>query len=341
MGPVRILANVLGIVPAHAASLPAGYQLKKSGCADYLDTPKKVSNWDLFTGVKGATWKGCVEARKEPFDTDDKPPSTGNKNTLWVPYFWPDETDKYESWVYSYKNDYMSDAPFVKGTMYGKDWEPAYHEGHIWRRAWSTLKYDGIQSATIDEIAPDTLGPNKACPDPILPLTNNYGAVTSKINSLMHWEGGGTMTNVGAVWGWRTLSPTAPFTEGRPYGEVTKVLLLMTDGENQMLANDVNGPTKSQYTAYGYLRDGRFKKDWFSEARIALNDKLLDVCKNAKKEDVVIYVVTFGLNDPDTRKIYDNCATEKSYAYHIDTASELSSAFKAIARSVAELRLAK
>ncbi|MCB1474339.1 MAG: hypothetical protein KDJ68_16055, partial [Rhodobiaceae bacterium] len=179
------------------------------------------------------------------------------------------------------------------------------------------------------------------CPDPILPLTNNYATVTSKINSLQYWEGGGTMTNVGAVWGWRTLSPTAPFTEGKPYGDITKVILLMTDGENQILSNDEDGPTKSDYSAYGYLRWGRFKKDWFSETRTALNDKLIEVCDNAKKEDVVIYVVTFGLDDPDTRKIYDNCATVKSYAYHIDTANELSKAFKAIGRSVSELRIAK
>ncbi len=48
------------------------------------------------------------------------------------------------------------------------------------------------------------------------------------------------MTSIGegAAWGWRTLSPGAPFTEGRPYGaeENQKVLVLMTDGQNTYYA---------------------------------------------------------------------------------------------------------
>ena len=36
------------------------------------------------------------------------------------------------------------------------------------------------------------------------------------------------------MWGWRVLSPTAPFTEGRAYtaNDNKKILVLMTDGEN-------------------------------------------------------------------------------------------------------------
>jgi hypothetical protein len=53
---------------------------------------------------------------------------------------------------------------------------------------------------------------------------------------MRHWSGGGTNQAEGLAWGWRVLSPSAPFTEGRPYNDpsdpVRKVIVLMTDGEN-------------------------------------------------------------------------------------------------------------
>lgn len=56
-----------------------------------------VNHFDLFDALgsidQRAGWKGCVEARAAPFDVTAEPPSPGNPNTLFVPYFWPDEPD--------------------------------------------------------------------------------------------------------------------------------------------------------------------------------------------------------------------------------------------------------
>ena len=50
---------------------------------------------------------------------------------------------------------------------------------------------------------------------------------------------GATGVGEGAMWGWRVLSPGAPFTDGRAYSTKnnTKVLVLMTDGQNTYYPN--------------------------------------------------------------------------------------------------------
>ncbi len=57
------------------------------------------------------------------------------------------------------------------------------------------------------------------------------------------------------MWGWRTISPNAPFADGVAYNTSnnTKVIVLMTDGQNTWFdaANALNG---SDYSAYGYYK---------------------------------------------------------------------------------------
>ena len=69
-------------------------------------------------------------------------------------------------------------------------------------------------SASLDTSPPDTRGPNRGCPTPIVPLTTNESTVQTNIAAMRHWSGGGTNQAEGLAWGWRVLSPTAPFTEG-------------------------------------------------------------------------------------------------------------------------------
>ena len=81
-----------------------------------------------------------------------------------------------------------------------------------------------------------------------------------------HNEHGGNNsgTNIaqGLVWAWRVLSPDAPFVgQGVSYedDETQKVLVLLSDGRNQVVEND--DITGSDYTSYGYLADGRMGSD--------------------------------------------------------------------------------
>ena len=93
-------------------------------------------------------------------------------------------------------------------------------------------------------------GPNFNCTtDAVVPLTND--TVKTAIGNMA--ADGTTNITAGLMWGWRMLSPTAPFTEGRAYsvGDNKKILILMTDGENTYFANGKF--TVSHYGAWGYI----------------------------------------------------------------------------------------
>ncbi len=72
---------------------------------------------------------------------------------------------------------------------------------------------------------------------------------------------GGTNILEGVMWGWRTLSPNAPFADGRNYnwesGRIKnrKFIVVMTDGDN--VWNALNNPNGSIYSPFGYFKDNR------------------------------------------------------------------------------------
>lgn len=70
----------------------------------------------LFGKMTNASWGGCVEDRKTPYDTDDTVPSSGQPNTMFTPLFAPDEpgpatTAGYYSSAGSFLNSYLDDSP--------------------------------------------------------------------------------------------------------------------------------------------------------------------------------------------------------------------------------------
>ena len=76
-------------------------------------------------------------------------------------------------------------------------------------------------------------GPNYDCPSAaILPLSGTAATVKSRISAM--GSSGNTNIAQGTVWGFHTMSPTAPFTEGKAYDTtgLSKVMIVMTDGDN-------------------------------------------------------------------------------------------------------------
>jgi hypothetical protein len=146
-------------VPARVSALvPTGFT-NPDTCI--LANPDRISHLDLFDGIRTrsgarAQWKGCVEARPEPFDVTDDQPNLADPHTLFTPYFWPDEPgvgDKGNS--LGYVNNCMDD-----GTM-PNDWE----SGWEWEWQANLFKCDGAgKNVNFSENAPNTSGPNMACP---------------------------------------------------------------------------------------------------------------------------------------------------------------------------------
>lgn len=285
-------------------------------------------------------------AREEPYDVTDEPPPAGNPDTLFVPWFWPDEIDNSalaaagETFVSD--NDYLPDRTDLRDAIPDASGNIPSRFTDNWV-GWGRnkpLKYNGT-AATIVETGPDTLGPNKACPDPILPLTDSKTAVKDKIDSLSHWNGSGTNIAVGLAWGWRVLSPSEPFTEGAACGDTRKAIVLMTDGTNNIDPKP-EILNLSHFSAYNYLQErskSRVDPQTYAAFKDYTDGRLAQVCTNAKAAGVSIYTVAFNVADTATLDQLSACASEPAYAYTADTATQLSNAFQQIAVSLSKPRL--
>jgi hypothetical protein len=305
----------------------------------------------LFTALN-EPWKGCVEARPKPYDVTDEPPNTAIPNTLFVPYFWIDDGDKtsrfgQSGWPKSSAklyNNYVSDSP-IAGSNQSNNYD---------YRSWSVYKYDVARTGSavsIDTSPPTTEGPNQACPTPILPLTGVRSAVISALDSMTQWDGGGTNSAEGLMWGWLVLSPGEPFTQGAPYNKARKVIVLFGDGLNNGTSSD-NITIQTEGGTYNHLRA------WTSYATSSnppaavrlsvsnqapfnqyIDSRQRQACSNAKAADVQIYTVLFRESDVNAKAVYADCASDVSKAFTAANTQQLKGAFADIAKEIAKLRL--
>lgn len=339
----------IGIVP-FAASVNVGTINRNAPWMDttgiapghYENFAENRSRFDLFPQM-GASWNGCVEVRPSPHDVTDSLPSTSTPASLFVPMFAPDEPDSANAGGASYDNNYLSDmggdcpVPPVTCLRYSRrgncrEWSqppplaPAEAQARV-------CKYN---NASIGSSA----GPNYLCDSPaILDLTQDKGALIAKVQGLQ--AKGGTNILEGIMWGWRVLSPEAPFTEGRSYNdpENTKYLVVMTDGENWHQGK--NNHNKSSYHSFGYAVKGRLGTSYSTSALIAqMNAKTQEACTNAKAAGIKVYTIAFRLDDADTRAMLAACASTTSDAYVASNGAALAQTFESIAREIAKLRVA-
>ena len=161
-------------------------------------------------------------------------------------------------------------------------------------------------------------GPNLGCGPAISELTNVRSSVKDSIDELESWSRGGTSSNFGMVWGWRTISPRwrgewggatpadMPFDRDEPL--MDKAVVLMTDGENQFYdwprsyvykdgklksESGGKGPDGSDFTAFGRLDE--LEESETGSGQEILNDKTAEICEAMKAEGIIVFTVTFGV----------------------------------------------
>lgn len=351
-------------VPTGFNTAPA--QASNGWCA-YLYNPSTISVFDLFQRIPSTTtsgaawgrWKGCVMARPGlangatlDYDVTDDEPTSAAPDSRFVPYFAPDEPDPITGgWSLAFNNNYLPDGVLVSGVVSNDptksgSWQM---QQDTWPRHYNLFKYNGVNRADIVETAPNTRGPNRACPDAVLPLTSDRQAVLNKISSLNYWNGAGTIVSEGLMWGWRTLSPARPYATALPYSPNNqKVLVLMSDGKNELAENGRDSlgsldpsPLYSDYTAYGYLRDGRFQSQNFTGAVNFLNGRLQAACANAKAKGVTIYTVLFREASQEAVDQLRQCASQPANAFTAANGADLAAAFGAIGSQISRLRLVR
>ncbi len=209
--------------------------------------------------------------------------------------------------------------------------------GHEWFRFLFESASDNVwPTADMNPaLCNNSTGPNLGCPTPVTPLTNDKTVLDSAVSAMEAWCRGGTFSNVGMVWGWRVLSPEAPYTDALPYDTpgFDKVAILMTDG--------VNGYFQSDYTAYERVSAGNLGTTSKSAAKTILNNRLSEVCTNMKAAGIIIYTITFSLNNETTKSIYRNCATDPGKYFDSGNGTALDQAFRDIAEELINLRVSR
>ena len=317
-----------------------------------------VGRFTLFQDL-GTTWGGCVEARPQPFDIRDTAPTSSNQATMFVPYFAPDEPDRgdypndstWQNWLNnsnSDRNDYLNDTPT---SSYGTSNASNPMGGNNGRRA---MFFDRLKERSKYNTANrrgtlnTSFGPNKGCTlQPIIRLTDNYSALRTAVNNMV--ATGNTNVPLGAMWGWHTLSPNAPFGDGRPYGteRLQKIIIIMTDGENVMSGN--NSPNNSFYNGLGYIWQERLgmgtgsntaRRQRMDERFDHAGNNQEDLCGNMKAAGIVVYTVAVQV-DNQAQTLMRRCASSPEHYFPVNSASGIGAAFDRIAGSIENLRISR
>ena len=320
-----------------------------SGSNPYSAFDTAVGRFTLF-GRLNTTWGGCVESRPQPYDIRDTAPSSGTQATMFVPYFAPDEPDRadypnhstWQNWQYE-GNDYLDDgrpgsnanSPFANTAARTTEW---------FARVRSVSRYSTTPRNTLNT----GFGPNRGCDlQPIIRLTDNYTALRTAVNNMI--ASGNTNVPLGTMWGWHTLSPNAPFGDGRPYGteRLKKIIIIMTDGANVM--SDTTSPNDSTYNGLGYIWQNRLgivsgndttrrtrMDNRFDHATAATED----MCGNMKDKDIEVYTVAVQV-DSTAQTLLRRCATDTDHYFPVDSAAGIGAAFDRIAGAIENLRISR
>jgi len=226
----------------------------------------------------------------------------------------------------AYPFDTTDDSQFDPALGGGK-WERYLWPDHDTRNDWDDL--DGSQSNHA------FYGPNRRCPVELLPLTNVKDDVVDKIDEM--FANGVTHINLGAVWGWRVLSPGEPYTNGAAYDDpqYKKAIVIMTDGENFISSSTGN------YSAYGFLSGGKLGTTDRSDAEDELDDRLAEICTKIKATGTLVYTITFQVDSRSVRRLMRRCATDRDKYFDSPSGDELESAFRAIGAELSNLRIGR
>ncbi len=326
----------------------------------------------------GGQWMGCIEAR-----TPNSFPQYGYTN-------YPNGTDATDATPQAYPfNPFLYPSTLIHGYTYGQplnrgttststvakgtppwgktknplgdnDWNPAL-KNDVLARTTPTLFFGDNYNYNQQSDGNNGVGPNLGCPIPMQSLTASQTTVQNTISNMKATFRGGTMINVGLDAAWWMLSPNwtglwpapTPSTEPQSYGQTLKVIILMTDGQNQWYdwsGGDPGLPDTSHnyaadadYTGYGRLGEGRTGTTNPSQTTTNLNNSMANMCATLKSNGITIYTILFNHNgsagSAANQALFQNCASDPSKYFFSVTNADLLAAFQNIGQSISTLRL--
>lgn len=307
------------------------------------------------------SWRGCVEARKGGYDTTEDPPSTKAFN----PLFWPTTYH-----VKSSRTCYWYGSCSTTYNPGDNDW----YSGNV------TDTGNGVSQTSSWSGLP--VGPNLGCSTAaVLPLTASKTTISTMVSNMVAASGGSTVLGQGLQWAWFTLSPlwqsnwglaAAQDGSARPLAystrNLSKVIILMTDGNNEWDGNEQTGQNKNcssysnlwpecvqtdgYYNSYGRLSDNRLNMVMpggvpptssnmaSAYAATALDTLTLQICSAIKAKGITIYTIAFqAAAGSDAETVLKGCATDTAHYYNTNTGTDISNAFSSIGQQLHSTRL--
>ena len=243
---------------------------------------------------------------------------------------------------------YVSIIPFAKDVNVGasnydanwinwSDWDNDNRTCNGWgqnctpknHNTWNGCVTDRDQSYDTLNTAP-TGGPStrfyaeqyNACPAPLMPLSYDFAALKTKVDSLT--PNGGTNQPIGIAWGWQSLTSTAPLNAPAEDSNYTykKVLIVMSDGLN----------TQDRWPSYG---------NGLSQFGGQIDARQRILCDNIKAAGITIYAMHVNTDNDPTSAVLQYCASTPDKFSTVTSATQIMAAFNSIGSSLSKLRVAQ
>ncbi len=170
--------------------------------------------------------------------------------------------------------------------------------------------------------------------NPIIPLRSvkTYkDQIISAVNSFDAY--GWTYIPAGLVWGWRVLSPEAPYTEGANDQDtnkynVQKIIVLMTDGANTV------APYRD--SSFAYHDHGSADSSYANRMTRELCDNIKAINPATGKRNTEIITITFDVRASSIKRLMNDCASLGSFDVK---KGDLAKVFDDIAEKLVDLHL--
>lgn len=282
-----------------------------------------------------ADWYGCVVEHKESGYSSSATHASGSKGQLWKNgsswngHGWNPAVTSNDPYDYDVLDNYEGPWDiYAFGRVIAQNDKCSNYSNYSDSRCSSCTGTGGKCSTGYCMCwqSDSNQGTNQGCPYAyIMPLTSDREALIDHLDDMT--PDGNTLGNIGMAWGYRLISPEAPFQEGSEWDNHywRKAIVMMTDGDNTE-----NGT----YSSYWFTAKNNMSVTKF-------NQRFAETCEALKEKGVIIYTVTFtsGINKT-TKDYYRNCATTPDQYYDAPSQEDLISVFETISRELSNLHIA-
>ena len=323
--PYVTSVNVAGAFGSNLATYvpsPGGVYTDVKGKA-ILDPYGKNITYDATQNATGYEWWGCVI---EPIiNSQNISEPAGGWSGPWAAYYWQ-------------PNIYNGYAGMYGGP--GAWFKTSVNNGNT--TVALSINYDPIDGDFYNSDI-KSAGPNLGCPSPMTRLTTTQATVQAAIGLLGARENSGTMIPVGTIWGWRSIAPDPPLSDGLAYNTQgwKKVVVLETDGINNIYCDPGHNTKNEPLTGLSYCADGRMGSTNSAGVLTALDSDLTSICTAMKSPQYNIMIYTIGLGQGANNTAMQNCAGNGGTFFAAPTAASLQAAFATIASQLNSIRLSQ